>query len=518
MECNTKQYFDFGKEIIKIINQNGAEAYFVGECVRNIMLKKPVKEIEMFTTANNSQLLEIFREYCVSEYDKDTIRLNYMDCIFYISTFKLTVPKQVRKMVTRHYCTALMDFLERKDFILNSVAMNYSNKIIDPYDARDCIKKKKIKMYGDAKIRFNESPIRIIECLGLVSELGYYMDHNICKGIKSKKKLLQKLSPAVIALKLKDVVTGKYSKRAVKYLVKSNTYKKIPLFSEELKRLSSMKKGESMDEFLINVMVKKGEIDYSVLIAADNEDFVKKTVNLAIANPKGDYDSLTLYRNGLNVCLAANKSNLLWKKAKNKSKKINKAYNNLPIKKTCDLAFKGQDILKITNDNGGKYLEQIINDIEASILLGELVNEYEAIRVFVYRRLYEMKKNNIDSDLKTESNVNQNINIIKVNTDQETKNTAQIDNDYLDEEEYEEEPNNEIEDLLLDEKIQQINLDALEDKLNRQIDDLIKKSNVLDEMKGNEAIDTYNKMKRRYREVLIEKYPEYKKLKDRYHD
>ena len=291
---------------------------------------------------------------------------------------------------------------------------------------------------------------------------------------------------------------------------------------------------------------------------------------MALANPKGDYDVLTLFRNGLDVCLAANKSNHIWHKAKNRSKKIKKAYNALPIKKTCDLAFKGQDILEITKDSGGRYLEQLIDDILAGVLFGELVNEYEAIRVFVYRRLYEMKKDSNDytkpvnyevSKVEKENeafdvNNKNNENVIQENIDKDNviinnnlddnivsnnqesvkedknlqlvqfENTNNNNNNYVDLQyqknnyNLDEENKNEksVEDAIFEERIRQINLDALEEKLNLQIDELIKKSNILDEMRGNEAIDTYNRMKKRYREVLLEKYPEYSKLKDRYND
>ena len=527
MEQNIKRYFDFGKEIIKKINQNGAEAYFVGECVRNVILKKPIKEVHLFTTANNTQLLEIFKDYIVTIYNEDTVRLNYMDYIFYISTFKLLVEKQVRNMVNRHYCTALMDYLERKDFIIDALAMNYSNKVIDPFDARACIRKKVIKVYGDAKIRFNEKPIRILKALSLVSQLGYRLDRNVCKGIVKRRKLLEKVPVDLIALEMRDIISGSYSKRAINLLAGSKAYKRLSIFKPEIVRLAKKFRKETIDEFLINVMVSNGEMDYSILKAADNEEFVKNTVNLALTNPKADYDVLTLFRNGLDVCLAANKSNRLWKKSKNKNKKIIKVYNELPIKKTCDLAFKGQDILEVTQDGGGKYLEQLIDDIQAEILFGNLRNEYEAIRVFVYRRLYEMK-----------NAANESINFIKPKEEVIEKEEKHLEQQpIVQEDEFDEmiededlqdivEENSEvkdynsksIEDALFEERIRQINLDALEDKLNRQIDELIKKSNILDEMKGNEAIDTYNRMKKRYREVLLDKYPEYSKLKDRYHD
>ena len=171
--------------------------------------------------------------------------------------------------------------------------------------------------------------------------------------------------------------------------------------------------------------------------------------------------------------------------------------------------------MEVTKDDGGKYLEQLIDDIQAGVLLGELLNEYEAIRVFVYRRLYEMKKDS-NNNLFVEKEHKKIEVIEKQNI--EAENDEEYQEDVYEEKNIEISKPKTIEDALFEERIRQINLDALEDKLNRQIDELIKKSNVLDEMKGHEAIDTYNRMKKKYREALIDKYPEYSKLKDRYHE
>ena len=75
-----------------------------------------------------------------------------------------------------------------------------------------------------------------------------------------------------------------------------------------------------------------------------------------------------------------------------------------------------------------------------------------------------------------------------------------------------------VKEALFQERIRQINLDTLEDKLNNHIDALIKKSNALDEVKGNDALDMYKQLKEKYRKILMEKYPEYSKLKERYSD
>ena len=67
-------------------------------------------------------------------------------------------------------------------------------------------------------------------------------------------------------------------------------------------------------------------------------------------------------------------------------------------------------------------------------------------------------------------------------------------------------------------EIKKIELDELEDMLNKEIDELIKKSQVLDGLTGVEAVETYNRMKSKYREILLDRYPKYSKLKDRYYE
>ena len=46
------EYHSRGKEILKILINNGYEAYFVGEAVRNIILEKNIRVIEITTSAH----------------------------------------------------------------------------------------------------------------------------------------------------------------------------------------------------------------------------------------------------------------------------------------------------------------------------------------------------------------------------------------------------------------------------------------------------------------------------------
>lgn len=508
MDFNNNEYINLGKEVIKLINKNGAEGYFVGEFAFNVLSNRPFDVVEIFTTATNAQLKEIFSNYPIEVISEDDVLIKYMGFDFAVSTYKPCVQKTIIKPVKRHYSKALMDYLERKDFIINSMAINYSNSVVDIFDAQKDIKKKKVKMIGKPKVRFNESPVRMLKAINLVSKYGLYLDVSVYKGIDKRKNLLKKLSSALIAVELKEILRGEFAKRAVRLLYDTGMFSKMGVFKNEIKRLATRYKEETFDEFLINAFLKNGEIEPSVLKCADNEKFVKDVFTVSITNPKSDFDVFTLYRNGLDVCLAANKANYLVKHAKRKYDLIKQKFDELVIKSTCDLEFKGQDILKITEDGGGEYLIQLMEEIESQVLLGELANDYEAIRVYVYKRLYEMNSTPSKLHAKIEEVLEQENNTI--NTDEPKM-----------EEEVSEEVNISIDDGqdkkedFYTNELEKIEIDELESALNKEIEDLINKSQVLDGLTGIEAVETYKRMKDKYREALIEKNDKYKKLKDR---
>lgn len=563
MENNKNEYIEFGKQVINKISEKGGKAYFYGECVRNIVLKKPITKVQIFSTLSTRQLLDIFEEYCVKEEDSDTIRLIYMDYLYYITSYKNIDPKEITKSNGRHIHADLVAFLETSDFVNDAIAMQYSNRLIDPFEAIKLNKKKKIKMFGNPKRKFMESPIRMIRLINLVSQTGFRVDKKILKAIGKKKKMLSNLSTALIAMELKGFMDNEYSKQSLALMINTGMYKKLTIFDEELKRLAKKYKKETNDEFIINSLVKCGYIDDNICKGSVDEEFVRDVVTLALSDPKCNYDSLTIYKYGLKVCLAANKTNCLIKKAKKKYKIISKDYEALPIKSTFDLAFKAQDVLNITKTNDNKFLEQIMEAVQIEVVLNRLPNDYDDIREFIIQKMYELKNessNNSINDISNVAAIKDETVEQKQEVSQEvyniTQNVTPAQNVYYTEDkiishfnelnapinntpsqvtdvaittnypgvgEYYEDFSGypvakAVKEALFQERIRQINLDALEDKLNNHIDALIKKSNALDEVKGNDALDMYKELKVKYRKILMEKYPEYSKLKERYSD
>jgi len=62
-------------------------------------------------------------------------------------------------------------------------------------------------------------------------------------------------------------------------------------------------------------------------------------------------------------------------------------YQKLPIRKTCDLKFKGQDILELTSLRNAEIIGEVIDDITYQVITGQLPNEYIPLKKYTLNLL-----------------------------------------------------------------------------------------------------------------------------------
>ncbi|MGD9886400.1 MAG: hypothetical protein AB7T03_00375 [Bacilli bacterium] len=386
-----EQYLDRGKEVLKILINNGCEAYLIGDVVCNTILQIPFLEVEMTTNATPDMVKGIFSLAKVEPETEGRVRLFYNGYEFIISTFRVADKHRDNRSPLRiHYSKDLHDELACRDFTINAIAMSHAGKLTDAYKGFEDIKKKVIKTIGNPKVRFGEEPLLILKALRLVSELGFKIHGKTLSGMKAKAKLIAKLPVEALMPELKRIFAGKYFKKALTNLVDCSLHRYIPTIGKELKRLNNHFKVLPVDMFLGIAFVRNHAYSQEWDSFATDAEALKKVVELALATPKSKYDNLILYKNGLQTSLDANVINAYLKKAKNLQKRIKKDYSLLPITKKDELKFQEKDILELTNQQAGDYTKQIEENIIIKVLKNELVNEYDTLKIYAINQLREM--------------------------------------------------------------------------------------------------------------------------------
>ena len=102
-----------------------------------------------------------------------------------------------------------------------------------------------------------------------------------------------------------------------------------------------------------------------------NINFVYELDNL---NP------LVLYKYGLYLCTVYSDIKGLSKR------KLNTKYQNLPITSRKDIQISGHEISNLLKREPGKYIKEIMEDLELNILNGKLNNNYEEIKEYIIKK------------------------------------------------------------------------------------------------------------------------------------
>ena len=380
-------YLDRGKEVLKILISNGYEAYFIGGVVRSAILGVDCNLIDVTTSATPDAIRFIFANCEVTDYKPGSIKLTYANYPFILSTFRKEEYSDRRTPIRYHYSKSLLEDLSRRDFTMNAIAMNHNSKLTDAYDGFKDIKAGRIRPIGKPKTRFKEDPIRILRGIRFVSELDFDLVKGVSNAMKSCAKLLMRIELKDICGELQKIIEGDAAKKAIRLLVTTNAYKYLPSLRKGTMKLAKKYTKLTFEEYLLLCFVMNENLNEDYLDYVDNIEMFKKTYNLILTNPKCRFDTLTLFSYGLDSCLSANKVNRLLGKSHTSEKNIRRAYDALIIKKTCDLEFKGEDILEICKGQSVQYIQVLVDNIIYKVLTREIPNEYEAIKEYCMSEL-----------------------------------------------------------------------------------------------------------------------------------
>jgi len=185
--------------IIKSLNAKGFEAYAVGGCVRDLILSKKPKDWDITTSAKPEQIQEVFPEnFYENTFGTVTVKTGSEDET--LKQIQLT-PYRIEGKYTdkRHpsevkFVTSLADDLSRRDFTINSLAIDKDGIIKDLYSGQEDIKNKIVRTVGKPRDRFGEDALRILRAVRFATILGFQIDTETVEAIKENAGWLAAIS------------------------------------------------------------------------------------------------------------------------------------------------------------------------------------------------------------------------------------------------------------------------------------------------------------------------------------
>lgn len=201
------------EKLINILSDNGCKAYAVGGCVRDYLLGKPEKDIDITTSAKPETVEEILKQNNIKvvetglQHGTVTAVLNGEN--YEITTFRKDGEyKDNRRPESVSFVDDVKEDLSRRDFTINAMAYNHKEGIVDLFGGKKDIDNQVIRAVGNADLRFKEDALRIMRALRFSATLCFDIEESTKKAIFDNMYLLDNIAKERIFTELKKLLAG----------------------------------------------------------------------------------------------------------------------------------------------------------------------------------------------------------------------------------------------------------------------------------------------------------------------
>lgn len=153
----------------------GYLAYFVGGCVRNALMQRPVQDVDLATSAKPEIVTDIAErigfKVIPTGLDHGTVTLLAQQTRLEVTTFRRDVATDGRH-ATIAYSTSIEDDAQRRDFTMNALFADRSGTVIDPIGGLPDVLARRIRFVGDPDQRIQEDYLRILRFFRLHAVYG----------------------------------------------------------------------------------------------------------------------------------------------------------------------------------------------------------------------------------------------------------------------------------------------------------------------------------------------------------
>lgn len=181
--------------LVEKIKQNGHAAFFVGGCVRDVLMGIMPLEIDITTSANPDLIKSIFPKVCLvgERFGVSIVNIDGVD--FHVATFRKDSSYEDGRHPSHVTFSNPKEDALRRDFTINAMFWEPTDsKLYDYVGGLNDIHDGIIRAVGDPLERFKEDRLRIIRCARFVSQLAFSIDKGTYLAMLSIKDPLKGVS------------------------------------------------------------------------------------------------------------------------------------------------------------------------------------------------------------------------------------------------------------------------------------------------------------------------------------
>lgn len=246
------------KVVSSVVTEYDIQAYVIGGFVRDLLLERPSKDIDIVVVGNGLDLAEkaakILRVKKVSYFKNyGTAQFKYKDLeVEFVGARKESYQPDSRNPIVAE--GSLSDDQNRRDFTINALAISLHadnfGELIDPFGGMKDLENGLLQTPLDPDTTFSDDPLRMMRAVRFASQLNFKIDHNCLESILRNSERLSIISQERITDELNKIILSQVPSRGFKLL---NSTRLLHQFFPEMIKLQGIEtiEGKShKDNFL----------------------------------------------------------------------------------------------------------------------------------------------------------------------------------------------------------------------------------------------------------------------------
>ncbi|MFA7275089.1 MAG: HD domain-containing protein [Crocinitomicaceae bacterium] len=210
----------------QVVTENNLEAYVIGGFVRDLLLDRPSKDIDIVVVGNGLELAEkcaaTLRVKKVSLFKKyGTAQFRYKDLdVEFVGARKESYQRDSRKPIVED--GTLADDQNRRDFTINAMALSLHKdnfgELIDPFNGLEDLEKGILRTPLEPEKTYSDDPLRMMRAIRFATQLDFKIENKSLQAIKDHSNRLEIISMERIMDELNKIILSPTPSRGFKLL------------------------------------------------------------------------------------------------------------------------------------------------------------------------------------------------------------------------------------------------------------------------------------------------------------
>lgn len=380
----THPLFQAALPVMEVLEKAGYAVYFVGGCVRDVLLGRPIHDVDLATSALPQEVKALFPITIDVGIEHGTVLVRHQGNSYEITTFRSEGDyADHRRPDAVTFVRDLKEDLLRRDFTINALAVDRSGQVVDYYGGLDDLAKGCIRCVGVARERFEEDALRLLRAVRFQSQLDFHIEASTLAAMTEKAPTLSYVSVERLTNEWhKTLLTPHYS-QAIQTFLQTGLSRSCPLMNDYVEALEWLVKHPILflDEAdawtsLLYLAHQDGSTCHLLQKAYKLSNKLTTTIQHRIEALKaltdGKWSIIAIYQFGDSfdhVIPLAEQLPLVFDHPD-----ADEVYSRLPIHSKKDMAIKGQDLVN-TFQLKGPAIGYWLDRVELAIVKGQIPNE-----------------------------------------------------------------------------------------------------------------------------------------------